>query len=270
MTIMKGLLLLLLLIPVISFSQRGEFGLGFSTDFPIKSTMQGARVNTGFNMRGGYSPFARLPLYFELTTTWSGYGRINLDQNYYTSEEEYIFVDVDYRNKLNRTMLGSKLFFNHAFHKVRPYVSGHFGFTNVKTRMVATDPNNQQDPSVKNKVTFRDVGWAYAGEIGLEIDFSKVFTNIKDLGASKFTISMHYLGSPNSFNYTNVKNLVDAPGFKEEWIYDKTGTVENDFSEPDYPYTNISTENIAEQKVSEVHTSKLAYLGFQISYILHF
>lgn len=247
-------------------AQHFKFGSNFRLDVPLKSEMPNAQILGGWDLHFGYSPFARLPLYFEYEATWSGGATRSYDQLFLFNEEYGVIADVTYANKFNRSMLSAKYFLNHMYKPVRPYAAVQIGVGKHKTRMRAIDPLDDEDPSLQSTTTFKDFSGLFGGEVGIEVDFQQFFKDVEEPG-HKFNFSLNYLSSFKNFQYTDVRQMTHAPGYNEDYLW---GDGAPDNQEPPHPYAWVSSESIYEQKIARVYETKLAYWSVRLGYSFHF
>lgn len=247
-------------------AQQAQFGVSTGLDFPLKTEMPRAKVNTGIYLFFNYNPFPSFPVHFEFQTGWASSYSTKRDQFYYTDYPYGFDARVTYANRFNRSLIGAKIFANYSFNSIRPYVKPQIGWGKMKTKMKAVNPANEEDPTLENRTTFKDLNWVYGLETGIQVDLVKLFPKTVSEEGQALNLSFHYLGSFRAFEYTDLRQIEDRPGYEESYLYGGP-PVERDI---DYPYAVVSSESIFEQKIAQTHTTRLSAWGIQLSYVLTF
>ncbi len=267
---MKKILVLFLLCSQIIWSQKVEFGTNIVVDVPVRSTMTDTRTVGNFQLFLNYNPFVALPLHFEYQIMWGQSGSRTLTQFFFVDDFSGVDASVRYTNFFNRQMLGAKLYMNYSYSDVRPFFKPQVGWGKAKTKMRAQhryiDANGETETDLlRNRSTFKSSGFLYGAELGVEAQLSKLFPKKFKSRGGHMSLTFHVLRSFKDFEYTNVKQLDDRPGYEEEYLYG-----DEDFPIAEYPYefVTISTDDIYEQKISELHRTQLFYWGFQIGFFV--
>lgn len=259
----RSISFLMLLISACGFSQqRSQVGLYVPVQIPDKSTMSFMSTNGGIGISGGYSPFYGSPFYLELKAGWGSYSATTLSQIYEFSDGTQTTTNVSYTSSMHHYLIGTKVMLNRDHRLIRAFITPGIGLVNMRSKVVVAEPMDQdQCQPLERKITQRDAGFAYSGEIGMEINMSRMFNYASEDTPHKLILSATYLGSQRHFEYVNIK-------YMENEVHDM-----NTHPNPEdlnAKFINVSTNNIHEHKIAEVYHTPLSMWGFNIGYTINF
>lgn len=251
-----------LLVSIISFSQSGQFGMYIPADFPDKNVMPKMSPNVGFGISGGYSPSARSAYFFELKASWGSYSMKSLEQTYEFDDGSQTTVDVNYKSSLHKYLFGTKFMLGNSYKTVRGFATPQIGVANFKTNIVINDPQDEDDcQALERKRTQRFAGFVYGGEIGAEIDLSRIFKKIETENTHKLVLSASYLAGFGMFKYVNIR-------YMEDEVHDTE--VMHDDRDINATFINVSTNSLHEHKIAELYHTPFRFWGFNVGYVCSF
>lgn len=245
-----------------AISQKSQFAFFAPFDSPVKSVMPNMRTNAGIGFSYAYRPYD-IPIMGEIKVSFGSYA----GRNYYESYNLYEYYDptrvtFNYKNKMNKYLIGAKYHIGYDFRAVRGFVSPQIGFVTFKTKnsYSYTDPNNNSK-SDNNLAKFSVCG-IYGGEVGVEIDLNSIFTTAikSDVHHHVFISASIYKGF-KEVKYTNVRNIQTI-----ENIDPSSGISLEDHS----TYVAFSNNYFYDDKVTAVYTSKFLTWGINVGYIINF
>lgn len=256
------LLFLFILVAVCSFSQKGQFGMYLPVDFPDKSVMPKMSPNIGFGFSGGFSPFERTPFFIEMKASWGSYSSKTLEQTYMFEDSSKTTVDVSYRSSLHKYLIGTKIMIGHSYRPIRGFITPQVGVANFKTNIVIYDPEDEDDcQALERKRTQHFAGFVYGGEIGAEVDLSRIFTKMAEENKHKLLLSASYLAGFEMFEYVNIRYMQDE-------VHDMN--VVHDDRDINATFVNVSTNSLHEHKIAELYHTPLRFWGFNLGYVCNF
>lgn len=249
-------------ISIITFAQRGQFGMYIPVDIADKNLMPKMETNVGFGISTGYSPFHRAPFFIELKGSWGSYSIETLKQTYLFTNGTQTTVDVSYKSSFNKYLLGTKFMIGHDFRSVRGFITPQIGVGKFKTNIVISDPQDEDDcRALERKTTQKDAGFVYGGEIGAEISLDRIFKKFETENKHKLILSANYLAGFNHFEYVNVRYMTDE--------VDGTNLTHAD-ADLKATFINVSTNSLHEHKIAEMYYTPLRFIGFNIGYVFNF
>lgn len=136
------------------------------------------------------------------------------------------------------------------------YLSMKGGYTSFYSRIFIEDP---QDPDacrpLEAKTVFDDQTFTGSAGLGFQLDLARLSGQLNP-GAHWLDFSAHYTMG-GTISYLNVNNLHDHSGV----------STENKPTDLTIGFVNVSTQNLHEHKVAEIHTTPLRMMEFRLSYI---
>lgn len=260
---MKTILpVLFILVSTCSICQLGQFGMYVPVDFPDKNVMPKMGTNVGFGISGGYSPLPSAPFYIEMKASWGSYSMKTLEQTYEFEDGSQTTVNVNYKSSLHKYLIGSKFMIGNNYKAFRGFITPQIGVANFKTNIVINDPQDEDDcKALERKRTQHFAGFVYGGEIGGEIDLSRIFRKVEEENTHKLVISASYLAGFGMFKYVNVR-------YMEDEVHDMD--VMHDDRDINATFINVSTNSLHEHKIAELYQTPLRFWGFNLGYIYNF
>lgn len=255
--------IIMLFLGCISFAQqRTQLGLYVPVQIPDKHVMPFMSTNGGIGLSVGFSPLYGSPFYLELKAGWGSYSAKTLSQTYEFSDGTLTTTNVSYTSSMHHYLIGSKFMLNRDHHLIRIFATPGIGIVNMRSKVVVADPMDEdQCQPLERKITQRDAGIAYSGEIGMELNMSRMFNYASEDTPHKLVLSASFLGSGRHFEYVNIR-------YMENEVHDmNTHPAPEDLNAR---FINVSTNNVHEHKVAEVYHTPLRMWGFNIGYTINF
>ena len=255
--------IIILLLSTVSYAQqRAQIGLYVPVQLPNKQVMPNMSTNGGIGISAGYSPFYGSPFYLELKSGWGSYSMTTLPQTYEFSDGTQTNTTVSYTSSMHHYMIGSKFMLNRDHRLIRIFATPGIGFVNMRSKVVVADPTDvDQCRPLERKITQHDAGIAYSGEIGMELNMSRIFNYASEDTPHKLILSATYLGSRRHFEYVNIR-------YMENEVHDMNS--HPDPQDLNARFINVSTNNVHEHKVAEVYHTPISMWGFNIGYTINF
>ncbi len=252
----------LVLFAILSFSVKsqviGQMGVFVPIDIPDRAIMPNMSVNAGFGLNASYSPFPNSPFYLEFKSSWGQYYYQTLTQTYSFTDGSTTVTDVNYSSGMSKYLLGTKVMVGRELWAVRGFVTPQIGLSKMKSRIYIEDPNDVDNcKPLENRTTHKFTGGVYGGEVGLEIDLSRIIPTIQTEYTHKLVLTANFLGSFGHMEYVNVK-------YMENEVHDPN--VVHDDRDINATFINVGSNDLHEHKIAELYHTPMNMWGFSIGY----
>jgi hypothetical protein len=265
---MKKIYLLLLLFPVVGFSQSNfQVGTYFGTYSPFKSQMPKMSTTYGQGFHFAYKPSAHLPISLDWSSHFGWYYNRTMKETYVFSNGSSTTTDVTYTSKLRNHLFGVKVNLSNDYSAFRPYIKPQLGWATMKSKIWIADPNDVDDCQPLDKETnhvYR--GAVYGGEAGFEIDMNRLFKNVMEENKHFLYFSVAYLRGFGQFEYINQKYMMSH----EHGVHEGGSTETEDGRDLTTQFINVTTQEIHDHKIAEVYKTPYEMWGLKIGYVINF
>ncbi len=265
---MKIIITLCLLSCSVAFGQRAQFGLYVPVDIPVKSTMPYMGTNVGIGLSAAAKPVPTLPVYLELKGSIGSYYSRTLSQTYVFMDGSSTTTDVRFSSSMNKVLFGPKVVIGSEYRGFRMFLTPQIGYAFMRSRIYIEDPTDPDGcKALERRKTQRFSGMVYGGELGAELSLDRLFSGVHPENRHRVFFALSYLRGVAPFEYVNVKYMKDEPhGMEMDGMNDPN----DDRTDIDATFINVSSQNTHEHKVAELYRTPLEFVGFKIGYILSF
>lgn len=260
--------LLFLLLPIGAFSQtKWQIGAYLGTYSPFKSQMPKMSTTYGAGFQFAYKPSPFIPVSLDWSSTFGTYYTKTMQETYVFNDVSSTTTDVTYNSKMRTHLLGAKVHLTNDYAGVRPYIKPQIGWSTMRSKIVIADPNDVDDCQPLDRQTnhsFR--GPVYGGEIGVEVDMSRIFKNVYQENQHYLYISGTYLRGFSNFEYINQKYMTSH----EHGIHGGSESETADGRDLTTSFVNVTTNEIHDHKIAEIYNTPYEMWGLRIGYVIYF
>jgi|TARA_R110000737_G_scaffold134970_2_gene166171 hypothetical protein len=264
---MKKIYFLLVLLPLFVNGQVVRLGTYIPVDIPMKHEMPKAGVAGGLGMNIAVQPVARIPIAFELKGNIGRYSDKTLEQTYLFSDGSQTVTDVNYTSNFHKVLIGTRFSTGNQASAFRVHATPQIGYGFMNSRIRISDPQDVDDcKPLEKRITQRFNGAVYGGEIGLDMQFGKLFGSTSTDRHNRFIFSVNFLRSFNNFEYVNIRYMQDEP----HGVALDGHPITDEERDINATFVNVSSNNLHEHKIAELYKTPLSFIGFQIGYVYNF
>lgn len=269
---MNRLLLFLSFVPFAFFAQtKWQVGSYLSTSFPNKSIMPKMSPATGLGLQLAFQPIDRVPIAFELKSNFGIYAAKTLEQTFYFEDLSSTTTNVSYSSNFNQIKFGAKYQIGNDFKQIRAYFTPQIGYGSMRSKIRIDDPADEDDcKPLAKETTQRSSGFTYGGELGIEVDMSKLFRKMNTENRHYLFASATFMNGFKPFEYVNIRYMKDH----DHGALPAGGAELETTDENGRPITatfiNVSNNNLHDHKIAELYKTGLQYWGFNVGYVIHF
>lgn len=262
---MKLILLPALLITVLGFSQRAQFGLNFSTDFPNREIMPKMGVVKSLGIVGAYKPVRNVPILLELKGSLGVYSARTIPQTYIFGNGDKTSVNVKYNSNMHKVLFGTKFQIGNEYRLMNFFITPQIGAAFMNSRIYIEDPNTQEGEckALESSHPHRSKVGVYGGEIGTQINLGRKAGGFNH----RINLSVNFLNGFKPVDYINVKYMKDEPHGVSGNDPMNHGNSDRDL---DATFINVTTKATHNHKIAELYNTKYQMWGFSIGYTIVF
>lgn len=264
---MKFMYIFIAFLPFFVEGQTVRIGSYIPVDFPIRQEMPKAGVVGGLGANFTLQPFKRIPFAIEAKGNLGTYSNMTLQQTYQFTDGSQTTTDVQYASNFHKILLGARFSTGNEASAFRVYATPQIGYGFMRSKIRISDPEDVDDcKPLEKRITQNFQGAIYGGEIGIDMEFGRLFSSNSSNRHHRLNASVTFIHSFKDFEYVNIKHMHD----ETHGVAMEESNLSEEERALNATFINVSSNNLHEHKIAELYKTPLSYIGFQIGYVYNF